>query len=91
MKKNVLTLLGCAGSLSIMLLIGNTANANTDTSKPSSYVLTSSQSTEDLKTALQDPLNSDRIGDLAISKLGCDCAAHRNAVAEMVKSGLLRF
>jgi hypothetical protein len=32
--------------------------------------------------------NDDRIGDLAISKFGCDCAGCRRAIAQMLSSSL---
>lgn len=40
------------------------------------------------QSPLQDALNvnSDAIGDLAADKFGCDCAAHRNRVVQMLQT-----
>lgn len=91
MKKILLTLLMSASALSILLLASNVSGASAETYNASRIDSTLSQSQENPQAALQDPLNSDRIGDLAVAKFGCDCASCRRSVAQMIQAGLMKF
>jgi hypothetical protein len=96
MKRDTLTLLGCSGSLAFMMLTGNAANASTIPAQNAGLGPTTT-ATQTLKTPLSqetsqfsalDP-NSDRIGDLAIAKFGCDCPSCRNRIVSMIQNGSL--
>ncbi len=94
MKKEVLTLLGCSGSLGLMLVMGNAANAGTLASQYNGVtapgtITTHPASQDNSQYSNLDP-NSDRVGDMAIAKYGCDCPACRNAVVQMILTGQLR-
>lgn len=79
MNSNTLSLLGCSGSLAVVLLVGNAANADTLTSPTAVAVPLATQNTEAVlpvtsETPVQvspqiaaiDP-DSDTVGDLAIA------------------------
>ncbi|MBV8886493.1 MAG: hypothetical protein JO235_21205 [Chroococcidiopsidaceae cyanobacterium CP_BM_RX_35] len=96
MKRDTLTLLGCSGSLAFMMLTGNPANASTIPSQDAGFGPTAT-TTQTVKAPLAqgnsqfsalDP-NSDRIGDLAIAKFGCDCPSCRNKIVSMLQNGSL--
>lgn len=98
MNRNALTLLGCSGSLVLMLATGNAAQANPATplygdaiskATPTNHqsVATSNPQTNSHYANL-DP-NSDKVGDLAIAKFHCDCPACRVAVVQMLQTGQL--
>ncbi|PZO44950.1 MAG: hypothetical protein DCF19_00150 [Pseudanabaena frigida] len=95
MKKSSLTLLSSPALLAAFLLSSNPAqaNPNNDVNKDVNSFSTSVVITREDRdsaqnnTALNDRANiltSDRIGDLAISKLGCDCMGCRQAVLSLV-------
>ncbi len=102
MNRDQLTLLGCSGSLAFMLLTSNAAKAGKSVPKdlvdiefraPNVEAVNTPVAQEDPQSPLQDALNvnSDRIGDLAAAKFGCDCAAHRNRVVQMLQTGKLNL
>lgn len=102
MNRDKLTLLGYSGSLALMLLTSNAANAGKIESKdvvdiefraPNVEAVNTPVAQEDPQYPTQDALdiNSDTIGDLAAAKFGCDCTAHRNKVAQMVQTGKLNL
>ncbi len=101
MNSNTLSLLGCSGSLAVVLLVGTAANADTLTSPAAVAVSPATQNTAAIlpvtsETPVQvspqiatiDP-NSDTVGDLAIAKFKCDCPACRVAVVQMLQTGQL--
>lgn len=98
MKKELLTVLGCSGSLAIALATTNPAQANTNLE----YVFTASESENqelaDIPTSETDyPWYDctcseygeseieqlDREGDKAIELYGCDCAGCRNLIRQL--------
>ncbi|MBV8887131.1 MAG: hypothetical protein JO235_24490 [Chroococcidiopsidaceae cyanobacterium CP_BM_RX_35] len=96
MKRDTLTLLGCSGSLAFMMLTGNAANASTIPTQDAGFGRTTT-ATQTVKAPLSqgtsqfsalDP-NSDRIGDLAIARFGCDCPSCRNKIVSMIQNGSL--
>ena len=95
MERDTLTLLGCSGSLAFMMLTGNAANASTIPTQDAGF--DSTTATQTIKAPLSqgtsqfsalDP-NSDRIGDLAIARFGCDCPSCRNKIVSMIQNGSL--
>ncbi|MBV9389468.1 MAG: hypothetical protein JOZ78_23855 [Chroococcidiopsidaceae cyanobacterium CP_BM_ER_R8_30] len=96
MKRDTLTLLGCSGSLAFMMLTGNAANASTIPTQDAGFGPTAT-TTQTVKAAFSQgtsqfsalDLNSDRIGDLAIAKFGCDCPSCRNKIVSMIQNGTL--
>lgn len=100
MNKQVLTVLGCSGSIALSLLGTNTAEANTK----SEYVFTAPEVNQELskipasKTDYPfydcscgeyDPATmeaSDSEGDRAIALYGCDCAGCRRLVRSLEKT-----
>lgn len=102
MNRDKLILLGCSGSLAFMLLTSNAANAGMIAPKdlvdiefraPNVEVVNTPVAQEDPQYPIQDALdfNSDTLGDLAASKLGCDCPGCQNQVAQMVQTGKLNL
>lgn len=102
MNRDKLTLLGCSGSLAFMLLTSNAANAGKTTPNdlvdiefraPNVEAVNTPVVQEDPQYSTQDALdvNNDTIGDLAAAKFGCDCAGHRNQVAQMLQTGKLNL
>jgi hypothetical protein len=96
MKKSSLALLSGPALLAAYLLSVCPVQANTNQSKNnnqdgdpyvSSVVITKDNPTIDSNSRSQDDLTniltSDRIGDLAISKRGCDCMGCRQAVLSL--------
>ncbi len=94
MQKSSLALLSSPALLAAFLLSSNPAQANTPNSVnqdidtfSQSVVITRANQTNDLNNQAFDDraniLTSDRIGDLAISKLGCDCMGCRQAVLSL--------
>lgn len=86
--KEVLTVLGCSGTMALMLLTGNTTNASPVPSKSNAVQISVPTPQGNSQFTSLDP-NSDTVGDLAIAKLGCDCPSCRNQVVQMVLSGTL--
>lgn len=102
MNRDKLTLLGYSGSLALMLLTSNAANAGKIASKdlvdiefkaPNAEAVNPTVAQEDPQHPIQNALdmNSDSIGDLAAAKFGCDCAAHRSRVVQMLQTGKLNL
>jgi hypothetical protein len=102
MNSNTLSLLGCSGSLAVVLLFGNAANADTLTfPKAAVAVPPATQNTEAvLPVTSETPVqvspqiaainpNSDTVGDLAIARFHCDCPACRVAIVQMLQTGQL--
>jgi hypothetical protein len=105
MRKEILTLLGCSGSLAMSLLTANVAEANTLTTSTREFVFTAPQATngeviegslaqEDLSncgcgTNAQETEFTDSEGEKAIALFGCDCPGHRFMAQNMVRSGTL--
>lgn len=96
MKKSSLSLLSGPALLAACLLSVSPAQANTNEGKKnnqdgdpyvSSVVITRDNPTLDSNSQSQDDrtnvLTSDRIGDLAISKRGCDCMGCRQSVLSL--------
>ncbi len=93
MNKYKFASLSCSSSLAFMLLTSTAANAGTITPQDLADVEFRGPGVEfvaqeDPQHPLQDALDarSDRIGDLAVAKFGCDCAGCRNQVIEMVQT-----
>jgi hypothetical protein len=90
MKKFALVLLTSPMFLAFMLLGNASAHAGQqssqiDTPADTSIVITRSADPSVYQTDDQNALlYSDRVGDLAIAKLGCDCMGCRNVVMQMV-------
>ncbi len=92
MNKDILTTLGCSGSLAFILLANNPAKAspfiheyngytgNTITAQTGTPVLQKSS-----QQAVIDP-GSDTVGDMAVAKFGCDCMACRNKIVAMLQT-----
>lgn len=97
MNRDVLTVLGCSSSIALMLLTVNPAYASTIAPQDGSTEAPSTIAIETVGITLgqwvaESPsldLASDRIGDLSILKLGCDCAGCRTQVSKMVEKGSL--
>ena len=94
MNKNLLTLLGCSGSLTLMLLAVNPANASTPISpifsiEPSSEISANPGIDRDESQSSLPEINSDKIGNLAILTLGCDCNGCRTQVLQAIQQGRL--
>lgn len=87
MNKNVLTVLGCSSSLALMLLTANSAQARTVDGN-NQKAIEAALSQDEPQSSLEDA-SSDKIGDLAIIALGCDCAGCRSSVSQMVEQGRL--
>ncbi len=94
MNKNLLTLLGCSGSLTLMLFAVNPANASAPISpnfsiEPSSEIAANLDRNQDESQSSLAEINSDKIGYLATITLGCDCAGCRTQVLQMIQQGRL--
>ena len=102
MRKDVLTLLGCSGSLALTLLTGNSANANTAGGKE--YVFTAPSANIEVNVIQEEEfldcictqsseeanlLMDDETGENAIAQYGCDCAGCRRMVRNMIDDGSL--
>jgi hypothetical protein len=98
MNKEILTVLGCSSSLAVLLMTGNSAQANT----AKEYVFTASSTSsapepEVTQVEAEYPWYDcscseysaeareeiDRQGDKAIALFGCDCAGCRNLVRNL--------
>ncbi|MEE3716077.1 hypothetical protein V2H45_04865 [Tumidithrix elongata RA019] len=96
-KKIALVLLASPMFLTFMLLGNSSAHAGQlssqiDPASDTSIVITRSVDPSTSQANEQNTLlYSDRVGDLAIAKLGCDCAGCRNVVIQMVGQGKLRL
>ena len=97
MNKNRLTMLGCSGTVAAMLLASNVANASTippqnagfvGSKTTSAQIVNSPLGQENSQFGALDP-NSDKVGDLAIAKFGCDCPSCRNRIMTMLQTGSL--
>ena len=93
MNKNLLTLLGCSGSVALMLLAVNPANASTPSQSRSinsnSEIAVNPGTNQDESQSSLPEIKSDKIGELALIKLGCDCAGCRTQVIQMIEQGRL--
>lgn len=99
MKADALTLLGCSGSVALMLMAGAPAQANTDTIplrqldfvSPEALQQDSADgfgcSCSQSETESPGQAIADLEGDLAIAQWGCDCAGCRYMVRDMIASG----
>ncbi len=96
MTKNLLTVLGCSGSIALNLGTGQAVQANT-VSPIRELVFTASDSSEMLaedqfdclctgEATDGDFLNNDHLGDAAIAQYGCDCAGCRFIVREQMQA-----
>jgi hypothetical protein len=96
MTKNLLTVLGCSGSIALTLGIGEAAQGN-NVSPIRELVFTASDSPEMVaedefdclctgEATEGDFLNNDRLGDAAIAQYGCDCAGCRFIVREQMQA-----
>ena len=94
MNKNLLTLLGCSGSLVLTILAVNPANASTRISPNptinynSEIAVNPGENPDESQSSLPE-INSDKIGNLAIITLGCACAGCRTQVLQMIQQGRL--
>jgi hypothetical protein len=97
MHRNTLTWLGCSGSLVLSLLSVSPAQAE---SPPRREIVFAAPEAEPEITAnsadctcsqfdvnYSSPNSVDPEGDLAIARLGCDCAGCRNILRQMVEAG----
>lgn len=106
MNRDILTLLGCSGSLVLTLLAVNPAKANAEPLRELVFTAPAANTSQAEKTPFaQENINnistqdnskysslnadSDTVGDLAITKYGCDCAGCRNTVMRMAQTGQL--
>ena len=94
MNKNLLTLLGCSGSLALTLLAVNPANASTRISsipsiQPSDTIAANPDINQDKSQSWLPEINSDKIGYLAVIILGCNCNGCRTQVLQMIEQGRL--
>ncbi|MEG3840420.1 hypothetical protein [Microcoleus sp. herbarium14] len=94
MNKNLLTLLGCSGSVALMLLAVNPAHASTRISpnpsiEPNSEIAVTPGINPDESQSSLPEINSDKIGNLATITLGCDCNGCRTQVLQMIQQGRL--
>jgi len=94
MNKNLLTLLGCSGSVALMLLAVNPAHASTPISPnpsidPNGQIAVNAGINQDESQSSLPEINSDKIGDLAVITLGCDCAGCRTQVLQTIQQGRL--
>ncbi|MCC3404684.1 MAG: hypothetical protein JGK17_03670 [Microcoleus sp. PH2017_10_PVI_O_A] len=94
MNKNLLTLLGCSGSLILTLLAVNPANASTPNSQnrsidPNGEIAVNPGTNQDESQSSLPEINSDKIGNLAVLTLGCDCNGCRVQVLQMIEQGRL--
>lgn len=90
MNKNLLTLLGCSGSLALVILSVNPANASTTPSqdagiKETSQIAVNAGISQDEGQSSLPEINSTKIGELAIITLGCDCAGCRSQVIQAIQ------
>ena len=99
MNKQILTTLGCSGSIALGLLTANTAEANTS----SEYIFTAPEINQELANIPESSADYpffdctcseydadmieqvDREGDKAIARYGCDCAGCRRLVRSLEK------
>jgi hypothetical protein len=98
-KKNLLTVLGCSGSITLALMGNQPAQANTALDftfvAPNVREAEIAEITKPLDSLIDctcsnynaSLMNNDQLGDLAISQWGCDCAGCRNITLSMVESG----
>ena len=96
MNRDMLTLLGCSGSLALMLATGSAASADTATPQYENFVGSESSVAQPATSIVQVmpqyatlDENSDTVGDLAIAKFHCDCPACRMAIVQLVQTGQL--
>ena len=94
MNKNLLTLLGCSGSLALILFNVNPANASTTPShnagiKETGEIALNTGITQDDSQSSLPEINSEKIGNLATLTLGCDCNGCRTQVIQMIQQGRL--
>ncbi len=96
MSKNLLTVLGCSGSIVLTLGMGETVSAN-NRSVVRELVFTASDAPKTLveeefncfctgENGEGDFLNDDGLGDAAIAQYGCDCAGCRLMVRERMQA-----
>jgi hypothetical protein len=93
MNRNVLTMLGCSGSL--VLILATSTVAQTDSlSAPSgnsmaSLPMTIAQGVDSIASSSANFLavGNDTVGDFAQSKFGCDCSSCRNLALQMILKG----
>lgn len=105
MTRDALTLLGCSGSLALVLLTVNPAEASTAPLRELEFVAPVANDVQDVNTPLatgtlecgcaQEDSNyssenfTDTEGERAIETFGCDCAGCRNMVRQRVEQGSL--
>ena len=90
MNKNLLTVLGCSGSLSLMLFAVNPANASAPISPNFSIerngeISANPDINQDETQSSLPEINSDKIGDLAAITLGCNCNSCRVQVPQTIE------
>jgi hypothetical protein len=90
MNKNLLTVLGCSGSLALILFSVNPANASTipsqDTDiKETRQIEVDAEITQDNDLSSLPDINSDEVGEIAILTLGCDCGGCRNLAIQTIQ------
>lgn len=94
MNKNLLTVLGCSGSLALILFSVNPANASTTLSQDAGIketreiALNPGISQDDGQSSLPD-IDSDQAGEIAILTLGCNCAGCRTITIQTIQQGRL--
>ncbi|MCC3410809.1 MAG: hypothetical protein JGK24_07125 [Microcoleus sp. PH2017_29_MFU_D_A] len=90
MNKNLLTLLGCSGSVALTILAVNPANASTRISPNPSIerngeISANPDINQDETQSSLPEINSDKIGDLALITSGCNCAGCRVQVPQTIE------
>ncbi|MGL5062304.1 MAG: hypothetical protein ACRC62_20195, partial [Microcoleus sp.] len=89
-NKNVLSLLGYSGCLTLMLLGANPASAgvsssqDTDITGNNQIALNAGIDRADSQSSLPD-INSDKVGEVAILTLGCGCPGCRAIVIQTIQ------
>jgi hypothetical protein len=89
-NKNLLTVLGCSGSLSLMLFAVNPANASAPiypnfSIERNGEISANPDINQDETQSSLPEINSDKIGDLALITLGCNCAGCRTQVPQTIE------
>ncbi len=97
MNKNVLTLLGCTGSLSLLLLTGNSASARMANAQDAAFPEANKIEAPSTNNSIsqEEPQSSQvlfnqKVELIALAKFGCACANCQNLVRQMISSGQIQ-
>ena len=95
MNRDALTLIGCAGSFALVLMMESAANASVLAPQSDATVIPSLSTSQSNVSGVSQvnpgyasvSFDSDTVGDLAIAKFHCDCPACRMAIMQMMQTG----